>query len=37
MSDAVNPNTPHSPTVCTMFNKIQFQYLKFFMGFLGVT
>ena len=30
MSGAVNPNTPHSPPVYTMFNKIT-QYLTFFM------
>ena len=30
MSGAVNPNTPHSPPVYTMFNEIT-QYLKFFM------
>ena len=30
MSGAVNPNTPHSPPVCTMFNEIV-QCLKFFM------
>ena len=33
---AVNRNTPHSPPVCSMFNKIA-QYLKFFMFFPGVT
>ena len=36
MSGAVNPNTPHSPPVCAMFNEIA-QYLKFFMFFPGVT
>ena len=35
-SGAVNPNTPLSPPVCSMFNEIA-QYLKFFMFFLGVT
>ena len=29
---AVNPNTPHSPPVCKMFNKIA-QYLKQFAFF----
>ena len=29
VSGAVNPNTPHSPPVCTMFNETA-QYLKFF-------
>ena len=29
MSGAVNPNTPHSPPVCIMFNDIG-QYLKIF-------
>ena len=29
MSGAVNPNTPHSPPVCTMFKEIA-QYLEFF-------
>ena len=32
MSGAVSPNTPYSPSVCTMFNEIV-QYLKFFMFF----
>ena len=36
MSGAVNPNTSHSPPVCTMFNE-KAQYLKFFMLFPGVT
>ena len=36
MSGAVNPNTPRSPPVCTMFNEIA-QYLKFFMFFPDVT
>ena len=33
---AVNPNTPHSPPACTMFNEVV-QYLTFFMFFAGVT
>ena len=32
MNGAVIPNTPHSPSVCTMLNEIV-QYLKFFMFF----
>ena len=36
MSGAVNPNTPHSPPVGTMFHEIA-QYSKFFMFFPGVT
>ena len=36
MSGAVNPNTPHSPPVCIMFNEIA-QYLKFFIFFPSVT
>ena len=33
---AVNPNTPYSPPVCSMFHKIV-QYLKFLIFFPGVT
>ena len=36
MSGAVNPNTPHSPPVCSMFNEIA-QFLKLFMFFPSVT
>ena len=32
MSGAVIPNTPHSPSVCTVFNEIV-QYLNFLMFF----
>ena len=35
MSGAVNPNTPHSPPACSMFNEIA-QCLKLFMFFSGV-
>ena len=35
MSSVVNPNTPHSAPVCTMFNEIT-QYLKFFVSSTGV-
>ena len=36
MSGPVNPNTPHSPSVYSMFKEIA-QFLKLFMFFSGVT
>ena len=36
MGVALNPNIPHSPPVCSMFDEIE-QILKLFMFFPGVT
>ena len=36
VSGAVNPNTPHSPLVCSMLNEIA-KYLKLFMSLPSVT